>query len=77
MTRCDFKSMGECGCPVGSCRVQPTTPAPVVQASTTTILATAIMLGAIAAFFAFVSIPRAADAYHRQALDRQEVTEHG
>jgi hypothetical protein len=75
--RCDFKSMSECGCPVGSCQQQPTTPAPVVQASTTTILATAIMLGAIAAFFAFVSIPRAADAYYRQALDQQENVSHG
>lgn len=74
--RCDFKSMGECGCTT-SCKTQPATPAPVIQASTTTILATAIMLGAIAAFFAFVSIPRAADAFHRQALDQQENLRHG
>ncbi|MGV2099010.1 hypothetical protein [Rhizobium sp. 21-4511-3d] len=31
--RCDFKSMGECACPTGTCQQQPTTPAPVVQAS--------------------------------------------
>lgn len=74
---CHFRTHRECGCPTGSCQQQPTTPAPVIQASTTTILATAIMLGAIAAFFAFVSIPRAADAYHRQALDQQENVRHG
>jgi hypothetical protein len=74
---CHFRTHRECPCEPGTCQQQPTTPAPVIQASTTTIIATAIMLGAIAAFFAFVSIPRAADAYHRNALDQQENVSHG
>lgn len=69
---CHFRTHREYPCEPETCQQLPATPAPVVQFSPTTIISTAIVMGAVLSFFAFVSIPHAADAYHRLSLDQQE-----
>ena len=75
MSRCDLKTYGECACSPGKCHQQPRdTTAPVAQPSLVLGLSGAIVGGAIVAFFVFVSMPRAMEDSHRQALDQQEAS---
>ncbi|MDP9809399.1 hypothetical protein J2W42_002247 [Rhizobium tibeticum] len=72
-TICHIRDHRECDCKTGTCRQQiKAIQAPVHQFSVSEILSTAIVIGAIAAFFAFVSIPRAVGASHDQFLAQQE-----
>lgn len=74
---CHMRDLGECDCQPGNCCQQiKAIPAPVHQFSTIEIISTAIVIGALAAFFAFVSIPRAVGASHDQFLAQQE-SRHG
>lgn len=72
MTRCDFRTYGECPCPAGTCQQEPEMSLPLHQPSIVVTLSTAVIIGSIAAFISFVSIPRAIEANHQQQLENQE-----
>jgi hypothetical protein len=70
---CHFKTHVECNCQHGICWAQPApVPAPVIRFSPGEIIATSILIGAIASVLAFVSIPRMEESYRQQALSNQE-----
>jgi hypothetical protein len=48
MTRCDFRTERECGCPAEACAVQPVTPVPVVLISLKTQAIVCLFLGFVA-----------------------------
>jgi len=78
MTRCDLRTHRECACSPGKCHQQPKAiTAPTAQPSLALGLSGAIVGGAIVAFFVFVSMPRAMEDSHRQALENQEQIHHG
>ncbi len=70
---CGIRAARECACKPGECHQQPRAiPAPTAQPSLALGLSGAIVGGAIVAFIVFVSMPRAMEDSHRQALDQQE-----
>jgi hypothetical protein len=71
--QCDLRTHRECACQPGECHQQPRAiTAPTAQPSLALGLSGAIVGGAIVAFFVFVSMPRAMEDSHRQALENQE-----
>lgn len=72
MTDCIIKAFGGCACPPGECAEKPATVAPVVQADVKTILLTAIVLGMLFTWVAYVALPKADEHYRKVALDQQE-----
>lgn len=70
---CHMRDLHECACKPGECQQQPKAiPAPVHLFSVREIISTSVLIGAIAATFAFYSIPRAVGASHHQQLEQQE-----
>jgi hypothetical protein len=69
---CHIREHRECACPAGSCRVQPQPIEIIHQPRIRDGIYASIIIGGIAAMLAFVSIPRAAEVSHRNALEQQE-----
>jgi hypothetical protein len=69
---CGFRAARECGCAADTCRVQPQPIEIIHQPRLRDGIYASIIIGGIAAMLAFVSIPRAAEVSHRNALEQQE-----
>lgn len=72
MSRCDFRSLGECGCPADTCDVQkPDTPEPTVSFPWRYQLA-AVATGIVITCFLFVALSAANERIHIENLRNQE-----
>lgn len=77
MTRCDFRSYGECGCPADACAVQkPVTQAPVVIPSWRDHLAS-VVFGLAVFAFVFTAMSAWNSQLRAEAKINQENVRHG
>jgi hypothetical protein len=72
MTRCDFRSYGECDCPAGICRQQPAKAAPVITFTAKEQFFAMAMLALFMTAISYAALSRVDHAIKVHDQDNQE-----